>query len=65
MSQPPSGRAARSPPPCSITSQAIATQLGISARTVESYRAQLMEKLQLDSVASIVRLAVKLGRVTP
>ena len=48
-----------------MTSQAIATQLGISARTVESYRAQLMEKLQLDSVASIVRLAVKLGRVTP
>ena len=47
-----------------MTSQAIATQLGISARTVESYRAQLMEKLQLDSVASIVRLAVKLGRVT-
>ncbi len=48
-----------------MTSQAIATQLGISARTVESYRAQLMEKLQLESVASIVRLAVKLGRVTP
>ena len=47
-----------------MTSQSIATQLGISARTVESYRAQLMEKLQLDSVASIVRLAVKLGRVT-
>lgn len=47
-----------------MTSQTIATQLGISARTVESYRAQLMEKLQLDSVASIVRLAVKLGRVT-
>ncbi len=48
-----------------LTSQAIATKLGISARTVESYRAQLMEKLQMDSVASIVRLAIRLGRVTP
>jgi len=47
-----------------MTSQAIATLLGISSRTVESYRAQLMEKLQLDSVAAIVRLAVRLGRVS-
>ena len=47
-----------------MTSQAIATRLGISSRTVESYRAQLMEKLQLDSVAAIVRLAVRLGRVS-
>lgn len=47
-----------------LTSQAIATRLGISARTVESYRAQLMEKLQMDSIAAIVRLAIRLGRVT-
>ena len=47
-----------------MTSQAIATRLGISSRTVESYRAQLMEKLQLDSVAAIVRLPVRLGRVS-
>ena len=47
-----------------MTSQAIGAKLGISSRTVESYRAQLMEKLQLDSVASIVRLAVRLGRVS-
>jgi len=47
-----------------MTSQAIATRLGISSRTVESYRAQLMEKIQLDSVAAIVRLAVRLGRVS-
>ena len=47
-----------------LTSQAIATKLGISARTVESYRAQLMEKLQMDSIASIVRLAIRLGRVS-
>jgi two-component system response regulator FixJ len=48
-----------------MTSQLIANKLGISGRTVESYRAQIMEKLQMDSVAAIVRLAVRLNRVTP
>ena len=48
-----------------MTSQAIAARLGISGRTVESYRAQIMEKLQMNSIASIVRLAVRLKRVTP
>ena len=48
-----------------MTSQMIATKLGISGRTVESYRAQIMEKLQMDSIASIVRLAIRLNRVTP
>jgi two-component system response regulator FixJ len=48
-----------------MTSQVIANKLGISGRTVESYRAQIMEKLQMDSVASIVRLAVRLNRVSP
>ena len=47
-----------------MTSQAIATRLGISGRTVESYRAQIMEKLQMDSIAAIVRLAVRLKRVS-
>lgn len=48
-----------------MTSQLIANKLGISGRTVESYRAQIMEKLQMDSVAAIVRLAVRLNRVSP
>jgi len=47
-----------------LTSQAIAARLGISGRTVESYRAQIMEKLQMDSIASIVRRAVRLKRVS-
>ncbi len=47
------------------TSQSIASNLGISARTVEGYRAQLMEKLQVTSIAAIVRLAIRLGRVSP
>jgi two-component system, LuxR family, response regulator FixJ len=44
------------------TSHAIAQRLDISARTVESYRAQIMEKMQADSVAVLVRQAVLIGR---
>ncbi|MCZ7659824.1 MAG: response regulator [Xanthobacteraceae bacterium] len=47
------------------TSQAIAARLAISVRTVESYRAEIMEKMQAESVAVLVRQAVRLGRVTP
>lgn len=48
-----------------LTSQNIADKLGISVRTVESYRAEIMEKMQAESVAILVRQAVKLGRVIP
>jgi len=48
-----------------LTSQNIAEKLGISVRTVESYRAEIMEKMQAQSVAVLVRQAVKLGRITP
>jgi two-component system response regulator FixJ len=47
------------------TSQAIAARLGISARTVESYRVQIMDKMKAPSVAVLVRLAVRLGRLAP
>ncbi|MBN9083454.1 response regulator transcription factor [Methylocella sp. CPCC 101449] len=47
------------------TSPVIAKTLGISSRTVESYRAQIMDKLQIDNVASLVRLAIRLGRIAP
>ena len=39
----------------------IAWELGISARTVEVYRAKLMEKMQADAFADLVRLAVLAG----
>jgi len=48
-----------------FTSQAIALKLGISQRTVESYRVQIMDKMQAQSVAVLVRQAVKLGRIAP
>jgi two-component system response regulator FixJ len=47
------------------TSQAIAANLKISTRTVESYRAEIMEKMRAESVAVLVRQAIRLGRVTP
>ena len=48
-----------------FTSHAIAAKLELSPRTVESYRAQVMEKMQAESVAVLVRQAIKLGRITP
>jgi two-component system response regulator FixJ len=48
-----------------FTSQAIAAKLNISTRTVESYRTQVMEKMQAESVAVLVRQALRLGRIAP
>lgn len=47
------------------TSQAVAMRLGISPRTVESYRVQIMDKMQATSVAALVRQAIRLGRLEP
>jgi two-component system, LuxR family, response regulator FixJ len=47
------------------TSQAIASRLNISVRTVESYRVQIMDKMKAPSVAVLVRLAIRLGRLAP
>ncbi|MBU6175969.1 MAG: DNA-binding response regulator, partial [Planctomycetes bacterium] len=35
----------------------IASTLGIAERTVKAHRAQLMEKMQVDSLAELVRSA--------
>jgi two-component system, LuxR family, response regulator FixJ len=48
-----------------FTSQTIAARLDISIRTVESYRMQVMEKMQAESVAVLVRQAIRLGRIAP
>jgi len=48
-----------------FTSHAIAGRLGISPRTVESYRVQIMDKMQAESVAVLVRQAIRLGRLAP
>lgn len=45
------------------TSHSIATKLGISRRTVENHRAEIMERMQADNVAAIVRHAIRLKRI--
>lgn len=45
------------------TSQAIAMRLGISPRTVETYRVHIMHKMEAASIAVLVRQAIKLQRL--
>jgi two-component system response regulator FixJ len=44
------------------SNNAIAEKLGISARTVEHYRANIMQKMQAASLAQLVRMTIRLGR---
>ena len=46
-----------------LNTKEIAGHLSISAKTVETHRAQLMERLNIHEIASLVRFAVKMGLV--
>jgi DNA-binding CsgD family transcriptional regulator len=43
----------------------IAALLGISVKTVEAHRVQLMGRLKIDNVAGLVRFAIRTGLVSP
>jgi len=43
----------------------VAFQLGISEKTVKVHRARVMEKIQVDSLAELVRLTEKIGITSP
>jgi len=45
------------------TNQQIAGEIGLSVKTVESYRARLMRKLGLKERADLVRVALDLGLI--
>jgi two-component system response regulator FixJ len=45
-----------------LSNKQIANQLGISPRTVESYRAWVMERMGARNLAELVRLVMRLGR---
>jgi DNA-binding NarL/FixJ family response regulator len=45
------------------TMKQIALELGISVKTVETHRAQLMDRLNIHDVAGLVRYAIKMGLV--
>jgi DNA-binding CsgD family transcriptional regulator len=47
------------------TTKAIARELGISVKTVETHRSLLMERLSIRDVAGLVRYALRLGLVSP
>jgi DNA-binding NarL/FixJ family response regulator len=42
----------------------IASRLNLSAKTVETHRAQLMERLGIHDVAGLVRYAIRAGVVS-
>ena len=43
----------------------IADTLGISLKTVETYRARLMNKLRIDNLSGLVRFAIRAGIISP
>jgi DNA-binding NarL/FixJ family response regulator len=47
------------------TTQEIAKRLHLGVKTVETHRAQLMERLDIHDVAGLVRYAIRTGMVTP
>lgn len=47
------------------TTKEIAAKLGLSVKTVETHRTQLMERLDIHDIAGLVRYAIRTGLVTP
>jgi DNA-binding NarL/FixJ family response regulator len=47
------------------TNKEIAQHLGMSVKTVESHRANLMKKLAVHETAGLVRHAIKIGLIQP
>lgn len=48
-----------------LSSKEIATQLGLSVKTAETHRANLMTKLSIRKTSGLVRLAIREGLVAP
>jgi DNA-binding CsgD family transcriptional regulator len=46
------------------TPRQIAQRLGISVKTVESHRSQIMDRLDIHNVVGLVRYAIRTGLVS-
>jgi len=46
------------------SSKEIAQMLGLSVKTVEAHRSQIMERLDIHEVAGLVRYAIRIGLIT-
>ena len=47
------------------TTKEIASRLKLSVKTVETHRAQLMDRLDIHDVAGLVRFAIRVGLIAP
>jgi DNA-binding NarL/FixJ family response regulator len=47
------------------TTKMIAQRLGLSVKTVETHRVQMMERLDIHDIAGLVRYAIRMGLVLP
>ena len=47
------------------TTKEVASELGVSVKTAETHRMQLMDSLDIHDVAGLVRYAVRMGVITP
>jgi DNA-binding NarL/FixJ family response regulator len=48
-----------------LTNPQIARQLYISVKTVETHRSRIMKKLDLHTIADLVRYSIKTGLIQP
>jgi DNA-binding NarL/FixJ family response regulator len=48
-----------------LSSKEIASMLGVSLKTIDSHRSNLMEKLDIHKVSGLVRFAIRVGLVEP
>jgi DNA-binding NarL/FixJ family response regulator len=47
------------------TSKEIAATIGVKPSSIHTYRSRIMAKLEIDDIASLVRLAIRHGLIRP